>query len=311
MELLVAAIIFLTFISIAYKFGTGEAILKIRIAEDIGLIIEDMYSISDDIDTYIIYPEDASKFDITIKDNIVSVSSEVNDITSGNYKFVGNSNYPPIDLTIERPKTLYIGKTDGDIIITKDKPDLKKMRCDEIEKPVINSILIDSGIDETGNINKAELANSFAFYLINKLSRDYEVKHARNDINRLDTPLPSFTSILTHEMIGKDAIIGINIGETPDNSNNIVIYHSPDSARKEEVRALSCIILNNIIEEFDEFTTIAIVPKEEFILDNDKISMIIEIGNFANTDSLDLIKKPSTIDSITSTIHGALKDEII
>ncbi len=313
MEILVAAIVVLTFLGISYKYGSGEAIAKLRIARDIGLMIGGMYSVPDEINTLITYSEDTSKFDIIIKDNIVRVSSEVNDITEGSYNFVNSLYHPPLDVIINKPKKFYIGKINGNIVISDKKQDLRKIKCQENkEKLEIKKILVDSGFDENSNLEKAKIANSIAFSLIYKLNKEYQIEHARNeDINSLiDNPLSLVKSKLNEKIDKADAIIGIQIGEKQDISNNIKIYFSPNSAKKEEISALGCDILNNLIENeaLSEVTGIAIVPEDtELILNNDKISMIIEIGNYLNKDSVDMLKNINTIEAISSTIYNTIK----
>lgn len=311
-DLLVGAIIVATFLGVSYKYGTGEVILKIRTAKDVGLMIEEMYLIPNEINTYIEYPEDTSKLDINIKGDAVTVSSGTNDILTGVYNFVSSANYPYINKIIEKPKKLYVGKINGNIIITDKKPDLRKLQCSELKsKLIINKVLIDSGLDDD-NIEKAKISNSIAFSLISKLNEDYQVEHTRNDdmYDLIKTPLRLIKTNLNQKIEQSDLIIKIQIAEKQDNSNNIKIYFSPDSEKREQISNLACNILNNLIEDeaLNEITGIAVIPKEtEPILDNNKLSMIIEIGNYLNENSLDMLKDVSTIETITSTIYNTIK----
>lgn len=312
MEILVAAIVVITFIGVAYTYGNGEAVKKIRAAKDIGLMIEEMYLIPDDINTFITYPEDLSNFDIIIEEDIVKVSSTGSDVTEAHYNFVNSKNHLPINTIIKKPGKIYVGKINGKILISDKKPKLIKLNCPEARKKTqINNILIDSGIDENGDLEKAKLANTIAFSLISKLNRNYQVEHTRNkNINDLtDNPLTLIESNLKEKIEKADVIIGIQIAEKKDNSNNIKIYFSQDSIKKEETVALACTILNSIVEDEDlnEITGISIIPKEELILNNEKISMIIEIGNYLNEDSLDMLKDINKIGSIISIIYDTIK----
>lgn len=313
-ELLGAAILILAFIGAGYSYGSGEAMLKIRTAKDIGLTIEEMYLIPDNINTYIAYPENISKIDVTIQDDTAKVSSVGADATEGAYKFVVSSNYPPLDRIIKKPKKLYIGKINGNIVISDKEPDLRELQCSELKtKLTISKILVDSGLDD-GDIEKAKIANSIAFSLISKLNRDYQVEHARNeDINTLmGNPVKLIESELNQKVEESDLIIKIQISEKQENSNNIKVYFSSNSIKKEEISALGCTILNSLIknEILSQITGIAIIPKEgEAILNNNKISMIIEIGNYLNPNSLGMLKDVKTIETITSTISNTIKNE--
>lgn len=313
-ELLGAAILILTFIGVSYSYGTGEAMLKIRTAKDIGLMIEEMYLIPDNINAYIAYPEDTSKIDVTIQDDTVKVSSMGADVTEGAYKFVVSSNYPSLDRLIKKPKKIYTGKINGNIIINDKEPDLRELQCSGLKtKLTISKILVDSGLDD-GNIEKAKIANSIAFSLISKLERDYQVEHARNeDINTLmDNPVKLVESKLNQKIEGSDLIIKLQISEKQDSSNNIKVYFSSNSIKKEEVSALGCTILNSLIknEILSQITGIAVIPKEgEAILNNNKVSMIVEVGNYLNPNSLSMLKDVKTIETITSTVYNTIKHE--
>ncbi|MBW2974317.1 hypothetical protein KY366_01235 [Candidatus Woesearchaeota archaeon] len=315
MEILVASIIVLTFLGVAYSYGSGEAIVKLRTARDIALTIEEMYLIPNGINTFVRYPEDASKFDIVVKDGTVSVSAVGNDVTEAVYGFAASTNHPPLSVVIKKPKELYIGKISSRIIISDKKPDLKELRCPEIKaRSEIRNILIDSGLDESEDIEKAKLSNYIASSLIYNLKKDFNAEHARNqDENDIaNNPLALVKAEIDKKVENADAVIRIRIGENQDKSNNIKVYFSPDSAKKDEIKALGCIMLNNLVkdEALDKITGTAIIPeKNEPILNNDKISMVIEVGNYLNPDSLDMLKDANAIRAISSSVYETIKPQ--
>ncbi|MBW2988951.1 hypothetical protein KY358_01395 [Candidatus Woesearchaeota archaeon] len=311
-EIIVTAIVILTFQGLAYSYGYGDAIPKIRAAKDIGLMIEQMYLVPNGVNTITKYPEDVSNMDIIIRDYTVSVSSTADDVTESTYAFAGSSNYAPLTEVINKPKELYVGKIAGEIIVSEKKPDLRRLKCEEIaEKPKIKSILVDSGIGKDQDIEKGKAANLIAASFMIRLGNDIKAEHARNeyieDIG--NNPLSLAESRMEDKVGGVDAVIRIQVGERESEGNNIRIYFSPKSPRKEEIKKMGCLMINNILknDESGKITGAALVPQDgEPMLDNDKIAMVIEIDNYAGQEAGETIK-PDWIDPISLAMADTLR----
>ena len=83
-------IILAFFVRRGTESGNQELVVKAAMARDLALLIESMYAVPGDVEY--IYPEDVSKYTITVKDNVVKVSSsglDFIDSKTASFEYVG------------------------------------------------------------------------------------------------------------------------------------------------------------------------------------------------------------------------------
>ncbi len=105
--IILSVIIMLSFITKANEYGSGEAQQKQAIANDLALIINQLYALPGDVSFF--YSQDASRYTISVERNIITVYSDSgspDEFTAGKASFVG---YGFTSLT-KKPNPLLISK---------------------------------------------------------------------------------------------------------------------------------------------------------------------------------------------------------
>ncbi|HZX44223.1 MAG TPA: hypothetical protein VFF28_00920 [Candidatus Nanoarchaeia archaeon] len=293
---IIGAFVFITLIGIGVSYGKGEAVFKVQLAKDIGLMIEQMYNTPSSMNIYETYPEDVSSFNIKVKGKTITVFSKEGDSTKAEYNFTLNPSYPELDILLKKPQRMYIGNIAGKITITDKAPDLRKLKCSNAEIEVKN-ILIDSGLEISGQKDKSQAANSVAYSVVSRLEGNYDIEHARNDYidEMVGTALPFIPSKFEAKVKDTDLIIGFRANEKED----LVVSYWPDSKKSNEAESLACRIVNGFIEKglIKEGYGVSVAMAQTDILRNDKVSILVEFG--------DKIVKPVDMGEV---IFDAIKD---
>ena len=198
-------------------------------------------------------------------------------------------------------------------------PDIKKLTCPG-KKPAAKlanqKILIDPWIANRNSFDESEITADigFAFKVsagqkTNVISTRIEslegkwLGRTENYLSRLEDPATSM-------------IIGIHTGSDDDKSkNDIKAYISSDSPKSSESSNLACYILNEILDESLPVTEATIIPidttlpenkEAKQMLDNDKISILLEIGNIKIEQNQALLDKNNR-NAIGAAIYDALE----
>ena len=191
----------------------------------------------------------------------------------------------------------------------KTEKNMNILKCKNEIDP-INSILI----DYSQNTEDTIIAENIAFYLFDRLTstkitkeRDSTKRKSGADIKKL---------IEENELI-----ISIHIGKNEDktlqlksNYDFIKAYISHKSKKKNQSEALACKILNSLSDSNKNIDGVAIVPiiPEQFpendprneMLNNDKTSILLEIGNIENKDG---IINPNNLAKIGQSILSSIR----
>jgi len=179
------------------------------------------------------------------------------------------------------------------------EPNLNKLTCKETKTNKIYSLGIDPmeietiSEDLTLKISNSIIQNLRLEIQNIKITRDDGVPRNINELNNVE------------------AIIGIRSNNYNPNKNYLKAYYSSSSKKTQESQKLACLMINKLLEDikFDGASMISINPKDfddaeqEKILDNDKIAVILEIGNINNKNILSILKDPKIPTKISNAIR--------
>jgi len=316
-EIVGAAIVAFLLISSAVKWSDSETPYKAYLVRDMALVIDTLFSSPGNI--IINYTQDVSKYYIDFNENSVTVYKKIQ-IDGMSYKFVGRKGFE-MDLTLENPAKIQFAKINDEVAIGESlKKNLNILKCDETtgESLKDKKILVDPGY-EKDNVNPSKeicnIANYFIFKVTNAWVNYLNIFSTRNlheydedgGIISINCNDPSKTD----ELSEADVVISLKEGKDEDTTkNNIKAFIVSGSVKEKESRKLACLIINYILENkaFDNIriTGVSIVPVDIEATDKDfpegiqdKIFVMLEIGNSESEDGKELLEKiPELGDSI-------------
>ncbi len=192
---------------------------------------------------------------------------------------------------IETKDSLYFLKSGNEIEVGTDlEINLDKLTCPATESGEIYSLGIDPfeirGIDNFSlKVSKSLVENLRVSIPDTIVTREEGVVRDVNELENVQT------------------IVGIRAGNYDSNKNYLKAYYSLSSLRNMESKKLACVLVNKILDnlEFNGVAVIGINPadfgelSQEKILDNDKVGVIVEIGNVNNKQGLAILKDYSKI----------------
>ena len=316
-EIVGAAIVAFLLISSAVKWSDSETPYKAYLARDMALVIDTLFSSPGNV--IINYTQNVSNYYIDFNKNSTTVYTKTQ-IDGMSYKFVGYKGFE-MDLTLENPAKIQFAKINDEIFIGESlKKNLNTLKCDETtgESLKDKKILVDPGY-EKDNVNPLKeicgIANSFIFKVTNAWVNHLNIFSTRNlheydedeGIISINCNDPSKTD----ESSEADVVISFRAGKDEDTTkNNIKAFIVSGSVKEKESRKLACLIINYILENKDldniKITGASIVPVDVEATDKDfpegiqdKIFVMLEIGNSESDDGKELLKKiPVLGDSI-------------
>ncbi|MEA2036597.1 MAG: hypothetical protein U9O94_03760 [Nanoarchaeota archaeon] len=312
--------------SYVYSVTTDTFFDKFYFSRDIAFMANAAYSSPNNL--YIEYQRDKlSKFIIDFSNNKVNLFERDSELPFG-YFYAKDLDYRFESGKITNNNKIVFQKTPYLFQISdKLEPRLKLLKC----KNIISTdpdwenkrLLIDSGHGNddgftNGNLKENVIVGSIGFSLNNKfLNSDT----TRENIGRSIEEQTRKDAAQVNELVEtSNTIISIHMGNYSSENNNIKIFVSAigeeDLVIKRE--KLGCLIINNIFSENelkDIFTggnIISVNPEHvegdyQQILNNEKISIVIEIGNIQSDKSMKL-QKTEIIFQIAGKIHQGVKD---
>ncbi len=270
-----AVLIAYTLANIGSQRATGEVFFKSRVAKDIALEINSLYSVQGD--AYIINDNNYS-YSFEFKDNKVRVfKDKLGLFSASSYDFV-KSGQEDIDYKFEHPKQLVISKINSKITITEEIPDF--FRGVMKKEPDFKNMKILVYYDINNN-QSGELVSSIIILENNKKI------------------FPHLYSGYTQDKIeSSDVIIGIYSKE----GQGVSFYVNKKSLNIRESLSLANALKIKVkdIINANEPTYLEVIDEDKkHILDNDKIAIYVElpktgkISEIANVvyDSLELYSK--------------------
>ena len=123
--MVVAVIVFLTYMQVTDYYATGKIALKTAAANDMALIIDAIYA--SPYDAVVEYDYDLSLFVVEISQNKVTLydaaDTEVDDdVVDSSDNFPSSYSFVPVDdepeFVLDRPKKIIFSKTNGELTIT-------------------------------------------------------------------------------------------------------------------------------------------------------------------------------------------------
>ncbi len=148
---------------------------------------------------------------------------------------------------------------------------------------------------------------------IDRVDKDITLKIAETIKTNLITYIPD-TRLTRDEELERDvkdlenveSIIGIRAKSDNFNKNYLKAYYSLESSRNKESRKLACLTVNKLLDsfEFDGAAVIGINPEDfneshqEKILDNNKVAIILEIGNLNTKKGIKILEDYSKVSKL-------------
>ncbi|MCK4521477.1 MAG: N-acetylmuramoyl-L-alanine amidase [Nanoarchaeota archaeon] len=293
-EIVMAVFVAALLINIATRYGEGDISNEHTIARDLAVQINTLQSVSGN--AYIVNTA-LGKYTIKVKDNKVMAYISEADFTKPYYSYVAsvNINNP----LFKKPTKLLAGKSGNDIVVDDKKINLDKISCPLVKIEKTDNIAFDpieaEDIDEDLTLNIA--GGVRAYYKNSKLTRNEDIKR----------------EIDTEDVENSDIIIGIKLGSYTADKNYAKAYYLIDSLKKEESKKIGCEILNSISDKF-EVDGIALIPITKGnnvfdILDKNKPSVFLDIGNMNNKDAFNDItnRKNDLINSIKGGLDQSFR----
>lgn len=225
------------------------------------------------------------------------------------------------------PKTIIFEKS-GDKFTVGDqlKTNLNKLNCPAL-RPTgalsAQNLLIDPGHGDgteiaANGLNESEINLDMAIPFFIRAENNFNgIESTR--IGDLRARLGRLSSY-SDKTENADIIISIHAGNYQDkNKNYIKAYYSFNSEKSEEAKALACAIINKILDNLDINKTkfkdiaVAVVPvgkeqnDEKQILNNNKVSILLEIGNIQIDKNANMLGDIGIKNAIGKSIYEALE----
>lgn len=269
-SILGAVLVAYVFVEIGTQRGSGEIFLKSRVAKEIALEINSLYSIQGD--AYIVNNE-LYGLSFKFKDDSVRVFKGIDGIIgTASYPFV-KSGQQELNYEFKKPKQIVLSKINNKIKITKEIPDIFKRTTKGLSL-IGKKILIDVMFDDEQSL---------------KIKDIIEIYHNQQPIENLE-----FDEKEEKDIDGFDVVVSIHSKA----SDKAVFYVNKKSSELTKNRFLAGVILDSVSGQIEQKE---IVELENFdgkkrVLDNNKIAVYIELPETKKTNE------------IASAIYNSLKD---
>lgn len=283
----------------AQLWASTDIFIETKIARDSAMVINTAHALSSNIAYE--YTTDLSRFALEFKNNEVKVY-KVGDIIKPSSIFVTKQNNP-IEGTVNSG-ALELSKSAGIVSISK-KENLNKMECPVTpgSKQNIDSIafLLDPAIGKSpasGDISESEFNRLVALNLARRLTN-------KDSTRKLDSDEPRSNNWLAKLTPSTDVVLSFHAGNYADDGNTVIAY-VVDNSNKAESISLACNMLNSLLERFDHISFVLInknqLKDDLQILNNDKVSIMLMIGNIRNPGTL------ADIPRISDLIYSGMRN---
>jgi len=247
-----------------------------------------------------------------------------NKILTFDYGYASDLDYNFKKEAVTKSKSIVFQKLPGHIEVGKEpEKRLKLIKCLDIDTRDPNweqkPFLIDPGHDSnTGvmneDIKEGNLVAFIGYSLLNKL-KNVETTRKGTELNtQVRKDLAEIKSLIQKS----EVIISLHVGDYPSN-NNLKVYVSPmgDDELVKKREKLACLVINEILSDrelnpiFTGGNVIKVNPRYlqddyEQVLSNDKLSLLIEIGNI-QSDKIKKINKGEIKTRISDGIYLGIK----
>ena len=344
-DLVISIVVFIMLLSYVDRVGESLTFERDYLAKDISLLIESIYASPSSL--VLKYPQNTFWFDYKFEDNKVTVSekglgkkSPYEFISDKNMDFEEKTISPKKEFkdkrsfmekyfspstmfSVHKPKlpegasiSLYFLKDNKRLAIDKNELSLRpnKLICSDVitqENIKEKTLLIDQG-DWNKNDKRPEITAAIAFSIYSSTKDKFkEIKHTRiGELEDLKTERTDTTTI-KENIASSDMIIAFNIGSYKDQRNVIKAYYSSESndELKEKSKKLACLIMNKILinEKLGNIDGISITESDNSLIENDKVSVLFEIGNININKENNIMLKVDGVTGIARSIEEGVE----
>jgi hypothetical protein len=303
LELLAGVFSAFVIVNAAQLWASTDIFFETKVVRDVALITNSLYPIQGNIVSE--YPTKLPQYIINFKNNQVEIFKQGDYFKPSSFFVTKQGNV--ITKIIENKNSLKFSKS-ADKIQFDASLNIKKLDCPVKQGPKQNidsiQFLLDPGVGVSpvaGDLSESEINRLISLNIARKLTN----KDSTRNLN-VDEPRPiDWLSKITHST---DIVLSFHTG-TYDDVGNVVKAYVTDNNHKQESVALVCNILNNLLDRYDD-VSFGLVSKSQLvnmdeemqILDNDKISVMLKIGNIRNLDTL------TNHPEISDLIHNGLEE---
>lgn len=306
-----------------YSVASDTFFYKLYFSRDIAFTIDAIYSAPGNI--YHEYDRKGlDKFNIDFYEQKVKINEEdyKKKALSFNYFYATDLNYEFEKNEIKKSNKIVFQKLPDIFKISNQlNKELKLIKCPEIittDPEWKKKLFLVDPVFGDKNTNEGIILGSIGFSLYNRFENK---ETTRNNIEASDIKEQTRkSSIEIKELIeNSDIIISTHMGNYLSNNNNIKVYTSSvgDEELVKKRKKLGCLILNELFsdEELNEiFTGGNVIPSNpahigvgyEKVLNNDKIGVVIEIGN-TQSEKIKNLENVEIINKIAEGIYNGVK----
>ena len=274
-------------VNAAQLWASTDIFFETKIARDVALITNSLYPVQGNIVSE--YPTELSRFILNLENNQVEVYKQ-GDFFKPSSLFV-NKKGNIIVKTVMDENLLEFSKSAGNIEMG-SKGNLNKLECPKKQGASQNidsmHFLLDPGIGVSpvaGDLSESEINRLVALGLSRRLS----IKDSTRNLNIDESRPIDWLSKITRDT---DIILSFHAGSY-DYEGNIVKAYVPDNDDKQESVSLACNIINSLLDRYDDGSIVLLnrdnidsMDEGKRIMDNDKVSVMLKIGNIKNPSTL-------------------------
>jgi N-acetylmuramoyl-L-alanine amidase len=319
-EILAAIFVVYILISVAESYGTYDVFEQMRLSRKLAMQVNALNTLAGN--AYLV-DDDTSKYEIKFYKDRVDVFKENTDILKSSYSFVNNKN-SILDYSFVKSNKLVLIKDGNKIKVSTKIPDKFSVKDFSLNTKDENwekkIILIDPGHGgnpdnirnpgDFGNVNNELKESEITFNIANSLSQlmgnvrltrisDEYGPTTKQRLDEIDKLQPEIT-------------VSLHISSKDDESNDVLAYINIESEKKLQSKKLATLILEEMAKQLD-ITNTNIIPlfiddldknDPKMILNNNNVTVYLEIGNIKSQKGVDMFKKdiPKIVNSINNAI---------
>lgn len=317
------AILVMVFLEmLAYLKSVRENTLfeKMYLSRDVALLMNTIYAAPENIGyVYAAGKTNLSKYIFNTQENYVIVNEKTAVPSQEKFFHYGSDRFFNEDFPlIQDAQLLTFMKNDKYVKVGKSGTgNLNALICPEIDtssKNWKNKVIIDPG---HGAREKADEPKDYG-YSTDKLKESQYTTDIATPLKALGFKATRDFNLYTPfeerllKVAGSDIIISLHVGNYSPDKNNVNAFISAEGLKKAESRKLACLILNNLLNRLniDNVAIIPVFPSQlkkddpQQILLQDKIAVLLELGNVNNKASVQALKPFDIANAINDGLRG-------
>lgn len=292
-ELLAGVFAAALIIHAANLWASSEIFFETKLVRDIGLMVDSIHTPQSNF--FLAYPTNLSKYVIDIKKNELEIYNE-GDVIKPSSFFVTKEN-ELAEQKFKDKSSFEFSKSAGRLVIGQEV-NIKKLTCPGSRQAIDSmKFLLDPGIGVSPvatALKESEINRLIALDLARKL-------RIKDSTRNLDVDEPRPIDWLAKIKPDTSVILSFHLGRYTY-SGNIVKAYVVDNDKKEQSIGLACNILNSLLQRFDDVSFVLLskgqlnyLDDRMQILNNDKVAVMLEIGNVLNPGTLDNLPEISSL----------------